>query len=57
MVRTIDVHKHIRPVEWLDYLEKSDGRVRIERAGPTSRHFYVGEDRRLRSINKRDKVE
>ncbi len=44
MVRIIDVHNHLHPREWMDYLEKSKGRVRMERTGPASMCFYVGDN-------------
>ncbi|MBA7629267.1 hypothetical protein ES703_36765 [subsurface metagenome] len=41
MIRTIDVHNHLYPKEWMDYLEKSTGRITMKRTGPTSMVFYA----------------
>jgi aminocarboxymuconate-semialdehyde decarboxylase len=36
MARTIDVHNHLYPREWINYLEKRTEPPRMERTGPTS---------------------
>lgn len=41
MVKTIDVHNHLYPKEWMDYLERNTHSPRMERTGPTSMIFYV----------------
>ena len=41
MIRTIDVHNHLFPTEWTDYLEKSTGRITMKRTSPTSMIFYA----------------
>ena len=41
MTRTIDVHNHLYPKEWMDYLEKSTGRITMKKTGPTSMTFYA----------------
>ena len=41
MTRTIDVHNHLFPPEWTDYLEKSTGRITMKRTNPTSMIFYA----------------
>jgi len=41
MIRTIDVHNHLYPTEWTDYLEKSTGRITMKRTSPTSMIFYA----------------
>ena len=41
MTTTVDVHTHLFPKEWIDYLEKSSGRITMERTGPTSMTFYA----------------
>lgn len=41
MVKTIDVHTHLYPKPWMDYLEKANGPVIMKRTGPTSAVFYV----------------
>ena len=40
MTRTIDVHNHLYPKEWMDYLEHRTESPRMERTGPTSMTFY-----------------
>jgi len=40
MARTIDVHNHLYPKEWMTYLEKRTESPRMERTGPTSMTFY-----------------
>ena len=41
MTRTIDVHNHLYPIEWMDHLEKSTGRITMKRTSPTSMIFYA----------------
>jgi aminocarboxymuconate-semialdehyde decarboxylase len=41
--KTIDVHNHLYPREWMDYLEKRTGSPRMERTGLTSMIFYSGD--------------
>ena len=41
MTRTIDVHNHLYPKEWMDYLKKSTGPITMKRTGPTSVIFYA----------------
>jgi aminocarboxymuconate-semialdehyde decarboxylase len=43
-VKVIDVHNHLFPKEWLDFLAKKKkiGSLTIERAGPTNVLFYYG---------------
>ena len=41
MIRTIDVHNHLYPKEWMEHLEKSTGRITMKRTGPTSMIFYA----------------
>ena len=41
MTRTIDVHNHLYPKEWMDHLEKSTGRITMKRTSPTSMIFYA----------------
>jgi len=41
VTRVIDVHSHLYPNEWINYLEKSTGRVIAERSSSTSIIFYV----------------
>ena len=41
MAKTIDVHNHLYPKEWMDYIEKRIQWPRMERTGPTSMIFYV----------------
>lgn len=36
MIKTIDVHNHLYPKEWMSYLEKRTESPRMERAGTTS---------------------
>jgi len=40
MARIIDVHNHLYPREWLDYLETRTQSPRMERTGPTSMIIY-----------------
>lgn len=40
MTRTIDVHNHLYPKEWMSYLEKRTESPRMVRTGPTSWIFY-----------------
>lgn len=41
--RTIDVHNHLYPQMWLDYLEKKTGSPRMERTGPGNMTLYFDE--------------
>jgi len=41
MTRTIDVHNHLYPSEWMDLFEKSTGRITMKRTTPTSMIFYA----------------
>jgi len=41
MTRTVDVHNHLFPIEWIDYLEKSTGQITMKRTSPTSIIFYA----------------
>jgi len=40
MTRTIDVHNHLYPREWINYLEERTQSPRMERTGPTSWVFH-----------------
>ena len=40
MTKTIDVHNHLYPKEWMNYLEKRTESPTMERTGPTSMTFY-----------------
>jgi len=40
MVRTIDVHNHLYPKDWIDYLEKRTESPRLEWRGQNSAIFY-----------------
>lgn len=42
MTRTIDVHNHLYPKEWIDYLEKRAESPRMERTGSNSWVFRTG---------------
>ena len=41
MTRTIDVHNHLYPKEWMEHLEKGTGRITMKRTSPTSMIFYA----------------
>ena len=43
MAKIIDVHNHLYPKEWMDYLEKRTESPRMERTGPNSAVFYSGD--------------
>ena len=40
MTKTIDVHNHLYPKEWIDYLERRTEPPRMERTGPSSWIFH-----------------
>lgn len=40
MVKTVDVHNHLYPLEFLEYLEKRTQYPRMERVAPKSWRFY-----------------
>lgn len=42
MVKSIDVHNHLYPFEWLEFLQKN-ANPRLERTGPTSFRAYVND--------------
>ncbi|KJS15481.1 MAG: hypothetical protein VR69_12970 [Peptococcaceae bacterium BRH_c4b] len=42
MVKSIDVHNHLYPVEWLEYLQKN-ANPRLVKTGPTSYLAYVND--------------
>ncbi len=44
MVRTIDIHSHLYPQVWMDYLEKRTSSPRMKRTGPTSAIFLWEDD-------------
>lgn len=50
MVRTVDVHNHLFPKVWLDYIENNPGVIKMKRTGPTTMHFYV-HDQPISHIN------
>jgi aminocarboxymuconate-semialdehyde decarboxylase len=39
-VKIIDVHNHLYPKEWLDYLDRRAGSPTMKRTGPTNMVFY-----------------
>jgi len=41
LIKTIDVHNHLYPREWISYLEKRTEFPRMERRGPTSWVFHL----------------
>lgn len=43
MTKTIDVHNHLYPRMWLDYLEQRTESPRIKWTGPTSLVFFAGD--------------
>jgi aminocarboxymuconate-semialdehyde decarboxylase len=43
MTRTIDVHNHLYPRQWIDYLETRTTSPTMKWTGPTSIVFYSGE--------------
>jgi hypothetical protein len=51
--KVIDVHNHLYPKEWLDFLAKKGkiGPLTIKRIGPTSVLFYYG-GTRLGTVNR-----
>jgi aminocarboxymuconate-semialdehyde decarboxylase len=40
MTRTIDVHNHLFPIDWVNHLEKGSGSLTMKREGPTAFTFY-----------------
>jgi len=40
MARVVDIHNHVYPTEWIEYLTKRRDSARIERTGPTSMTLY-----------------
>jgi len=41
-MKVIDVHNHLYPKEWMNYLDGRTGSPTMERTGPTSMIFYYG---------------
>jgi len=41
MERTVDVHNHLFPKEWIEYFEQGIGRITLKRTSSTSMIFYV----------------
>ena len=40
MIKTIDVHNHLYPKTWIDYIEKKGGSLKLERKSPGNFTFY-----------------
>jgi len=51
MTRIIDVHNHLYPRQWMEYLEGRADSPRMERTGPTSMIFYW-EDVAIAHVNR-----
>ncbi len=43
MAKTVDVHNHLYPKEWMDYIETRIESPRMKRTGSTSMVFYLGD--------------
>jgi aminocarboxymuconate-semialdehyde decarboxylase len=50
-MKVIDIHNHLYPKEWLDYLEGRRGSPTMKRTGPTNMIFYYKEAR-LATVNR-----
>lgn len=50
-MKTIDVHNHLYPKEWMEYLDGRAGSPTMKRTGPTSMVFYSG-DMRLATVSR-----
>ncbi len=49
-MKVIDVHNHLYPMEWINFLEGREGPLTLVRTGPTNMIFYY-EGTRLATIN------
>src|SRR5512140_2326463 len=49
-MKIIDVHNHLYPIEWINYLEQRPGSLKLVRTGATNMIFYY-EGTRLATIN------
>lgn len=50
-MKVIDIHNHLFPKEWMDYLEGRKGSTTLKRTGPTEMIFYY-KGVRLSTVNK-----
>ena len=50
-MKVIDIHNHLYPKEWMDYLEGREGTTTLKRTGPGEMLFYY-KGTRLSTVNK-----